>query len=366
MLRLCFEGSRSRLVSPRSLERSCSALMCGAALAALVGAVACSSDDDGDEGTVALADSGVVAALTSGDIGIPTTVTVVDGVAWIVESQFDRYEPFVGPGQGEPAPFRLIGLDLSGNTYSAIPLPDDFFPEGIAATQGGRLFVGSVRTGSIYTIAPGATEAELFSSDLGPSTVGMTVGNDNQTLWLCNTNLAATPPTAAVIGLDVTDRGRVGTHELPPSAAGSFCNDLVMSPDGALWVTESFGGRIFRIPAENLGVDNSAEEWLQAENLTPPMPNTFGANGITLLGGRLYTVVTDRSAMFSIDPTLENPSADDLRLVSLTDRDGERVTLVRPDGIAAVPGSPTDMLIVENGLGAPGGKRVLRARLDRQ
>ena len=80
MLPLCFEGSRSRWVSPRSLQRSCSALVRGAALAALVGTIACSSDDDGDEGTVALADSGVVAALTSGDIGIPTTVTVVDGL----------------------------------------------------------------------------------------------------------------------------------------------------------------------------------------------------------------------------------------------------------------------------------------------
>ncbi|HTV20957.1 MAG TPA: hypothetical protein VMG12_19865 [Polyangiaceae bacterium] len=336
-------------------------------MAALVGAVACSSDDDGDGGgTVALADSGVLAELTSGDIGIPTTVAVADGVAWIVESQFDRYEPF--GGVGAPADFRLIGVQLSGNTYSEISLPDNFFPEGIAATRGGRLFVGSVRTGAIYTVAPGAQEAEEFTSALRPSTVGMTVGNDNQTLWLCNTDLTATPPTAAVTGLDITNRSTFGTHVLPPSdsGAGSFCNDLVMSPDGSLWITESFGGRIFRIPADNLGVNNSAEVWLQADNLTPPGPNTFGANGITLLGGKLYTVVTDRSALFSIDPALENPTGSDLKLVSLTDRDGDRVTLVRPDGITAIPGSPTDMLIVENGLNADGGKRVVRARLDRQ
>lgn len=363
MLPLCFEGSRPRLLS-RTLQRPASGLLCAASLAALLGSIACSSDDDGG-GTVALADSGVVAQLTQGEIGIPTTVAVADGVAWMVESQFDRYEPFVGPNMGAPAPFRLIGLQLNGNTYSEIPLPAQFFPEGIAATKGGRLFVGSVRTGSIYTVAPGANEAEIFSSDLAPSTIGMTVGNDNQTLWVCNTNLAVTPPTALVIGLGISDRARVGTHELPVSDAGSFCNDLVMSPDGALWITESFGGRIFRIAPENLGVDNSAEVWLQDENLTGPTAGSFGANGITLLGGRLYTVVTDRAALFSIDPTIENPTGDDLRLVSLTDLEGGKVTLVRPDGITAVPGSSTDMLIVENGLGTDGGKQLLRARLDR-
>jgi hypothetical protein len=354
MLPLCFEGSCPRSLS-RTLLHSASALL-------LLGGLGCSSDDD-DGGTVALADSGVVAQLTQGEIGIPTTVAVADGVAWLVESQFDRYAPFMGVG--EPAPFRLIGLQLNGNTYTEIALPAQFFPEGIAATQGGRLFVGSVRTGSIYTVAPGADEAELFSSDLEPSTIGMTVSTDNQTLWVCNTNLAVTPPTAVVIGLGIGDREVVGRHELPGGETGAFCNDLVMSPDGALWITESFGGRILRIAPENLTTDDSIDVWLQDANLTGPMAGTFGANGITLLGGRLYTVVTDRRVLFSIDPTLENPNGDDLRVVSLTDLDGERVTLVRPDGITAIPGSNTDMLIVENGLGQPDGKRLLRARLDR-
>jgi streptogramin lyase len=325
-----------------------------------VGAVAC-SDDEG--GTVALADSGVVARLTDGEIGIPTTVAVADGVAWLVESQFDRYAPFMGVG--EPAPFRLIGLQLASENaaYFEIPLPDDFFPEGITATQGGRLFVGSVSTGAIYTVAPGADEAEVFSSSLRPSAIGMTVGTDNQSLWICNTDTATA--TGTVIGMGIGDRATIGIHELPAGDTGAFCNDLVMSPDGALWITESFGGRIFRIAPENLSVDNSAELWLQAENLTGPMPGQFGANGITWLGGRLYTVVTDRAALFSIDPTIENPTGDDLRSVTLTDLDGERVRLVRPDGITAVPGSDTDILIVENGLGAEGGKQLLRARLDR-
>jgi len=362
MLPLCFERLRPRLFSRSSIQSCGAALVRAAGVAALIGAVACSSDDDG--GTVALADSGVVARLTDGEIGIPTTVAVADGVAWIVESQFDRYEPFVGPGAGEPAPFRLIGLQLNGNTYSEISLPPQFFPEGIAATRGGRLFVGSVRTGAIYMVPAGSDQYEIFSSELRPSTIGMTVSRDNQTLWLCSTDTVNA--TGLVIGLGISDRARVGTHELPVSDAGSFCNDLAMSPDGALWITESFGGRIFRIAPENLSVDNSAEVWLEDEQLARPMPGQFGVNGITILGDTLYVVVTDPGALFGIDMTLENPTGNDLREVDLFDRNGDQITLARPDGITAIPDSNTDILIVENGLGvADAGKQLLRARLDR-
>ena len=114
-------------------------------------------------------------------------------------------------------------------------------------------------------------------------------------------------------------------------------------------------------------VPSGAEVWLQDENLERPTDITFGVNGITLLGGRLYTVVTDRAALFSIDPTLESPTGDDLRLVRLTSLDGGAFDLVRPDGITAVPDSNTDILVVENGLGVEGGgKKLLRVRLDRQ
>jgi hypothetical protein len=364
MLPLRFYGSRPRSASESSSRRSpvlrCLAVRLASIVgaSALLGTIACSNDDGDGGGTVALADSGVIQELTN-EMGIPTTVAVAGGVAWVVESQFDRYVPF--GGVGAPAPFRLIGVRLDGSNYSEIPLPDNFFPEGIAATAGGRLFVGSIATGDIYTVDPNADEADLFAGNLKPATVGMTVSVDNQTLWYCSTDLAATPPVALVIGVGIADRARVGTHELEPAGdAGAFCNDLVMSPDGALWITESFGGRIFRIAAENLLQDNSAVIWLEDSHLAPPEPGQFGANGITLLGGRLFTVVTDPGTLFAIDPTLAAPTGADLKAIALGS------PLVRPDGITRVPGSDTDILIVENGLGvAQGGKKLLRARLDR-
>ena len=358
MLSLCFERPRSGLES--LVSGSCSRAILVASMVSALGAVGCGNDDDGGGDTVALADSGSIADLSS-EIGIPTTVAVSEGVAWVVESQFDRYPAFF-PEADPPAPFRLVGVPLAGGTADEIQLPPNFFPEGIAVTRGGRLFVGSVATGAIYTIAPGTAVAAAFTLSLTPSTVGMTVGNDNASLWLCNSNM--TTGASMVVGLRIDGATTIATHTL--GDAGTFCNDLVMSPDGSLWVTESTGGRIFRIAADELEEDNSAEVWLQADELAPPTPQEFGVNGITLLNGRLYLAVTDPGTLFSIDPALEEPTDDDLEEIELVDEDGDDFDLVRPDGITAIPGSSTDLLVVQNGLGTEGGKVLSQVRIDRR
>ena len=362
MLSLCFEHPRSGLKS--LVSRSCSRAVVVASAVAALGAVGCGNDDDADGDTVALTDSGSIVPLTN-EIGIPTTVAVSEGVAWVVESQFDRYPGFF-PDADPPAPFRLVGVPLAGGDADEIQLPQNFFPEGVAVTRGGRLFVGSIASGAVYTIAPGTAVAAAFTLSLTPSTVGMTVGNDNASLWLCNSNM--TTGASMVVGLRIDGATTIATHTLEPAAGqtATFCNDLVMSPDGSLWVTESTGGQIFRIAADELDQNNSAEVWLQADELAPPAPGQFGINGITLLNGRIYLVVTDPGALFSIDPSLEEPTDDDLEEIDLVDDDGDDYDLVRPDGITAVPGSSTDLLIVQNGLGTEGGKVLSRARIDRR
>jgi sugar lactone lactonase YvrE len=346
------------------VSRSCSRALLVASAAIALGAVGCGNDDDDGGDTVALADSGSIAPLSS-EIGIPTTVAVSEGVAWVVESQFDRYPAFF-PDADPPAPFRLVGVPLAGGTADEIQLPPNFFPEGIAVTRGGRLFVGSVATGAVYTIAPGTAVAAAFTLSLPPSTVGMTVGNDNASLWLCSSDMTA--GASMVVGLRIDGATTIATHTLEPAAGqtGTFCNDLVMSPDGSLWVTESNGGQIFRIAADELDQNNSAEVWLQADELAPPAPGQFGVNGITLLNGRLYLAVTDPGTLFSIDPALEEPTDDDLEEIELVDEDGDDFDLVRPDGITAIPGSSTDLLVVQNGLGTDGGKVLSQVRIDRR
>jgi hypothetical protein len=337
-----------------------------------LGAVACGGDDEGDAATVALADSGSLTDLQDGKLGIPTTVQVRDGIAWVVESQFDRYEPFQGPGVGEPGDFRLVGLPLAGGDPLEIDLPDEFFPEGIAVTPGGQLFVGSVADGSIYMVDPGSDQAQGFVNGelLDYSAIGMASSPDGRTLWVCDTNTAGTPPYAAVVGIDIATSTPVASHELNGSEAGVFCNDITVAPSGALWISESFGGRIFRVAPEDLRERDSAEEWLEADQLKGTDMSPFGVNGITLAGGRMFVVNSTTGELLGIDPTLSSPSDSDLERIELTeitsdtgDVVSEDVTLVGPDGVTGI--SPGELLIVENGLGAPPeqGRRVVYVRL---
>ena len=343
-----------------------------AMVAALLGAVACSDSEDG-AGTVALADSGSLAALTNDGIEIPTTVAVADGVAWVPESQFTRFAAF--GGTGTPAPFRLVGIPLDGGDPQYISLPNNFFPEGITATLGGRLFVGSVSSGTIYTVAAGGTEAVPFVpfGVLENAVIGVTASTDGM-LWACNTFFGSAdppaPPTGAVVGIGIADGLIKVRHEFPAGglagAAGAFCNDLVVSPDGALWATESFGGRLFRIAEEDLLTANSAEVWLEDIQLAGPggpAANNFGVNGITLLGGRIYVVNSGSGALLRIDPSLTSPTGDDLEQVFLT-QNGSEVDLVTPDGITAR--GERRLLVVENGFGRMdgAGRRLVQVTID--
>jgi hypothetical protein len=326
-------------------------------------AIAC-GDDEG--GTVALADSASLTALTNNTLRIPTTVAVREGVAWVVESQFDQYAPFGGAGM--PGDFRILGIPLNGGALQTIALPPNTFPEGIAVSKGGNLFVGSVARGDIYNVPADETEARLFlpTGVLQNSAIGLTVSTDSQTLWVCDTN--PTPAmgelaTGAVVGIGITDGEVKARHELEPSATGAFCNDLVMSPDGALWITESFGGRIFRITDDELFDDNSAEVWLQDPELAGVAEAPFGANGIALLGGRLFVVNSAFGTLMSIDASLDAPDSNDITLIALTEDDDE-VALANPDGITVL--NDRELLIVENGLGlGDEGKRLVRVDVAR-
>jgi hypothetical protein len=361
-----------------------SRVLCGGVFSAAL--FACGGDD-GDTETVTLADSGSLTALTSRTLDIPTTVAVrtdVAGgrdVAWVAESQFDHYQPF--GGVGAPGAFRIIGVPLAGDPQSlSITLPANFFPEGITAAPSGRLYVGSIADGTILTVGPTSTTAEPFlpAGTLDkPSVVGMAVSGDGGILWVCNT--VTSPPmgslsSAAIIGIGAADRQIKAKHELPASAAGAFCNDIVIADNGTLWATESFGGRLFRIPPAELLQNTPATAWLQASELSGPngpAAGQFGANGLALVSGKLFVANSSRGTLLSIDPTLAQPASTDLHLVELSESGiTGKVLLANPDGITRV--SNTELLVVENGFfvdaaGAVvdrGGKRLVRVSLDTQ
>jgi DNA-binding beta-propeller fold protein YncE len=333
-------------------------------MAMLGAALGCSSDDD-EPGTVALADSGSITTLVDPNtpIAIPTTVAVRAGVAWVTESQFDQYPP-LNMNVGTPGAFRLIGLPLAGGDPQYISLPDGFFPEGITVDANEYLYVGSARNGVILTVPVNSTQVAGFlpAGVLANAALGMTPSLDGSRLWVCDSD--PTTGGSQIAGVGIASQQLEVAHTLPAGGddAGALCNDLVFSPDGALWVTDSFAGRILRIPADQVGTAGEAPVWLEAEELKGTAAFGFGANGLAIVSGKLYVVNSATGGLYSIDPSLEAPAATDLHRVVLQEGADPNVTLFRPDGITRL--SNTELLVVENGLGVAGGKRVVRVALD--
>lgn len=325
----------------------------------LLAVAACGGEDDGADPNV---------RTVAQDFAIPTAVAVDErnDVAWIAESQFDSFEPFNGDGM--PGAFRIIGLSLNGNARPPeVPLPEDFFPEGITVTEVGRLYIGSVANGSIVTVAPGASEAVTFLPGANGSVLGLAADLERGLLWACVTDFS----NSVLFAYGMADAEIRVQHPLPPGPndSGALCNDVLVDDEGNVWVTESFGGRLFRIPANNALRESSAALWLEANELAGPNgpeSGVFGVNGLELVNGRLYLANTDRDSLMSIDPTLPNPSGDDLETVVLTEIDDDdevvAVRLSRPDGIGRR--NDTELLLVENGLNRPTGKRLLSVRVD--
>src|SRR5579862_4638801 len=126
-------------------------------------------------------------------------------------------------------------------------------PESLTVAPGGVLIVGSASSPYVYKVKPGASTAEKFIdvSSEGPGTffLGMLADASTNTLWTCqltpvpNTN----PPQrhTALRSFDLTTGAAKIRWNLPGD--NNVCNDFAIGPDKALYVTDTFPGRIFRL-----------------------------------------------------------------------------------------------------------------------
>jgi len=265
-----------------------------------------------------------------------------------------------------PDPFRVRSIPVTGGGPSAtsIDLPGDaFYPEGITAAPNGDLYVGSVSTGKIERVPAGSTTAAEFlaAGVLERGAVGMTVDTARGLLWVCDSTLPTTDgPGGALVGLALADATEKVRHELPD---GSFCNDVIVEADGDLLVTETFVGQVFRIASGSALTADSAELWLTDPFIAPP-PMGFGANGLAMVGGRLFIANTSGAKLVRLDPNAADPKST-LSVVTLREAGGPAtaaVTLSGPDGITRL--SDTELLVVENGFGGPGLTRLVLVTFD--
>lgn len=222
----------------------------------------------------------------------------------------------------EPAPTR------DGVTEITLP-GDDFHPEGIAVSADNTLYVGSLTTGQIVRVRPGSSQAEEFVAprSIVTGTVGLHVQEDKQYLWLCS-NVFGTQNAPELIAVRLSTAQVAHRHVFPAQqgAGSGFCNEIAQDTAGNLYATDSFLGRIIRVPAGRVDTDNSAEVWAQSESFFVPQ-GQFGLNGLAFDGASsLYAVRTEGGKLFRI-PITASGAAGTVQEVPL-DR-----PLVGPDGL---------------------------------
>jgi hypothetical protein len=156
-------------------------------------------------------------------------------------------------------------------------------PESLTVAPGGILFVGSASSPFVYKVRPGSTIAEKFidASDEGAGTFffGMLADAATNTLWTCQlTPVQDTTPVkrhTALRGFDLS----TGVQKLRWNLPGdnSTCNDFVLGPDKALYISDTANSRIYKLAAGA----STAELFLEDRAL-------YGIDGITFLNGTLY------------------------------------------------------------------------------
>src|SRR5262249_2028359 len=125
--------------------------------------------------------------------------------------------------------------DARSEASSLIVPGDNFFPESIAATPAGTLFVGSVVTGEILRFPHGSTTAETFvPAGVNSGTVGVFADMVRGVLWACGVDLTCQRPTA-LRAFDLRTGTLRATYELP---GRGVCADIALA-HGDVYITDT-------------------------------------------------------------------------------------------------------------------------------
>jgi streptogramin lyase len=159
-------------------------------------------------------------------------------------------------------------------------LPEDWYPESLAAGPDGSLYVGSWRQGAVARVRPDGSAPEILvkpGSNGLANGQGVLVDARAGLLWVCSGALGFTtvPMTpSALKSYNLATGAPRGSYTMPDSG---HCNDLAQDVDGTIYVTDSYHPRILKLsPGETaLGV------WIDNPLLGSGDPKYF-LNGIAV------------------------------------------------------------------------------------
>jgi streptogramin lyase len=182
----------------------------------------------------------------------------------------------------------------------AIKLPGELaYPESLAASSDGTLFIGSAKTGGVLRVTPGSATPTpwIAPTTFGTRSIfGVLVDERSGTLWTCSNDLAsdgiASPGTgtgSALKGFDLkTGEGKVSA---PFPGNHPLCNDIAVAKDGRVYVSDEYSARVLRLSTDM----HSLEVFVSDPQLADIDGIAFGADG------NLYANTYEGSGLFRID-----------------------------------------------------------------
>ncbi|MGI9236914.1 MAG: SMP-30/gluconolactonase/LRE family protein [Woeseiaceae bacterium] len=130
----------------------------------------------------------------------------------------------------------------------------NFIPEGIAADADGRLYLGSIRRGELVRVGESA-ETLTTSRDGHWSVFGMRF-DDNEGLWFASAAVPQLDAAEKMVGrsglfrYDADERKISNVELLPVSDDAQLLGDLVITPGGVIYTTDSLTGIVYRFDPE--------------------------------------------------------------------------------------------------------------------
>jgi hypothetical protein len=214
-----------------------------------------------------------------------------------------------------------------------ISVPDKSQPESITVAPNGDLILGSAASAKIYRAKQGTDKAEVFidaGTEGAVTFLGVLADAPTNTLWACQiyTTPPGTPPHSALRGFDLKTGAGKFRWELPGER--NLCNDFVIGPDKALYISDTAGAKIWRLRP------GAAVPELLSDDRT-----LYGIDGITFIGDALYenNVIFNKLYRVPLDAAGKAGKPVDIWM----DR-----PIKGPDGMRAANGK---LFLTENGAG---------------
>jgi hypothetical protein len=174
----------------------------------------------------------------------------------------------------------LCALIAPAANAITVSVPEKSQPESITVAPNGDLILGSAGSTKIYRAKKGSDKAEVFidvSAEGGGTFLGVLADAPTGTLWACQiyTSPAGSPPRSALRGFDLKTGAAKFRWELPGEK--NLCNDFVIGPDKALYISDTIGAKIWRLK------HGAAVPEMFSDDRT-----LYGIDGITFIGDSLY------------------------------------------------------------------------------